>query len=149
MDFLIWITVKCIMIHRHVSFIRSSIIRLFRVSIRTFCDGTILIAYILRCLANPHASFIRHKTLTVDVWSVCVGLASAFIWLSPGSLMPWSFLVWSLGCISGVFSCFLFDGLAYLCVVYLLFIVAVFHQFASSRHQDSCCWRYAWLQWFA
>ena len=30
------------------------------------------------------------------VWSVCLGLASAFIGLSSGSLMPWSFLVWSL-----------------------------------------------------
>ena len=38
-------------------------------------------------------------SILLGVWSVCLGLASAFFWFSWGSLMPWSFLVWYLGCI--------------------------------------------------
>ena len=37
---------------------------------------------------------------------------------------------------------FIFDGLAYFCVFYSLFIVAVSRHFSSFRHQGSCWWCY-------
>ena len=38
-----------------------------------------------------------------------------------------------------VLSCVLFDGLAYFCKLYLLFIVAVSHHVSSFLQQGSCC----------
>ena len=50
--------------------------------------------------------------------------------------MPRSFCV--LVIFPDVFSCFLFDGLAYFCVLNSLFVVAVFYHLLSFRRNGSC-----------
>ena len=46
-----------------------------------------------------------------------------------------------------VFSCFLFGGLAYFCVLYTLFIIAIFHHLSSVLHQGSNWWWYPQFLW--
>ena len=77
----------------------------------------------------------------LGVWSVCRGLTFAFFGLSSSSLMPWSCLVWSLY-ISWCPLVRYFRWSAHFCLLYSLFIAAIFLNVPSFRHQGSCWWRY-------
>ena len=69
---------------------------------------------------------------------VYIGIASAIFELSTGSLMSWSFLIWSLGCISW---CPLLLSLWWSCIfLRSLFVVCRrrFPPLSSFRHQGSC-----------
>ena len=68
---------------------------------------------------------------------MCLGLSSAVFGLSSGSLMPWSFYDDLSVVFPDVLSCFLFDGLAYFCVLYSLYIATLLSPFpAISRRFD-------------
>ena len=93
-------------------------------------------------------SYLTHVFLYAAclwVWPVYLRLVSAFFWLSSDFLMPWSFHI--LVDFPDVLFGFLFEGLAYICIVYSLFIGAFSHQCSSFRHYGSCWWRYPRFQW--
>ena len=93
---------------------------------------------IARCRVNLPWSWISLPSLSRNVISMsshsfCVRLT--FLRLFDAMIVPRFMVVFP-----DVVSCSVCDGFAYCCVLYSLFIVAVFNHFPSFHHQGSCWW---------